>query len=203
MPTDLDVLEERSNFRTILGFSCFLYLLFMACKNSPTPSAVSTGLMSMSASFLAVWLFSIKEGQVKIKVLTLELAGPACEVVLWFAGVLVIAGTFAMASPKQSSTTDLERKMIGTWWSDDQWVTEPFSSLTIYDDGRFTRSRTNGQITFMPKGYWRVSDRMVLLTPQRDSLPVDSLQQFTVAHVTDHEMVLTNRFEGGQFRFTR
>ena len=65
------------------------------------------------------------------------------------------------------------------------------------------RSNTNRPINAMREGYWRVSHTEVLLTVKRDAVPADTLQIFTVEHVTRHEMVFTNQVERLQIRFTR
>ena len=98
---------------------------------------------------------------------------------------------------------DLRQRIVGTWWSGDQWITEPFSFVTFYPDGRFTRSSTNGPIGAMPNGYWRVTNKTVTMTVGRDALPADSLQIFTIDRITDHGMVFTNSIEKLRIGFTR
>ena len=97
----------------------------------------------------------------------------------------------------------LHRQMIGSWWSDDRWILQPFSRVTFYEDGRFTRTNANIQIGAMHEGYWRVTNKWVFLTVNRNGLLTDSLMTFKVDSVTDHEMVLTNSIERLRIRLTK
>jgi len=123
--------------------------------------------------------------------------------------ILLMMATLAMGCRHlgpdgRVSEAHFRQQIVGTWWSGDRWITEPFSFVTFFPDGRFTRSSTNGQIASMPTGYWRVGHTNgITFTVERDTLPAASFMVFRVDHITDHSMVFTNRVEGRRISFTR
>ncbi|PWU18971.1 MAG: hypothetical protein C5B50_07680 [Verrucomicrobia bacterium] len=102
------------------------------------------------------------------------------------------------------SEVRLANHLIGTWWSGDRWLTEPFSFVTFSANGRFTRCSTNGPIGAMPSGYWRISHtNAITFTVEPGTMPPDSLMVFRVDRITDHEMVFSNSVEARRIRFSR
>lgn len=108
---------------------------------------------------------------------------------------MVLMGCDNHAQSQESGTTDLQKQIIGKWWSDDKWLNAPFSLVTLYEDGRFTRFNTNIPHLALGEGYWRVTNNWVTLTPDRNGMPVDSLEEFKVDHISDRDMVFTNSNE--------
>lgn len=109
------------------------------------------------------------------------------------------------AQPKPTVTEAyLRQRIIGTWWSGDQWITEPFSFVTFFPDGRFTRSSTNGPIGSMRQGYWRVGHtNAITFTVEPGALPAADFMVFRMDQITGHRMVFSNSIGNGRIEFTR
>jgi len=118
--------------------------------------------------------------------------------------VIVLVACSSRAQSQELSATNLHKQIVGTWWSDDRWLGAPFSLVTFYDDGRYTRTNTNITVLAGNGGYWRVAGtNEVILTPQRNAMPTDPIQVFQVDHITDHNMVFTERVDKFSIHFVK
>ncbi len=116
---------------------------------------------------------------------------------------IALTGCRSPAQVEAKAEAKLHRQIEGKWSSEDKWLGQPFSHVTFYEDGSFTRTNADIANMAMGRGYWRLHKSAIILTVQKGGLPPDPLVVFQVVNVTDRSMTFTNLVDMTCIHFQR